>query len=409
MTSWFTPLLLVSCAAVFLHAEDEEWYDEEADWEQLAGDTAQEGWVVDASDESMSQATPSSSQSKYIYPSQDSQGEMFASAQPSFRAKKWGVFATGEWLFWKAEEESLDYGIQSPNFTNAGPFALSSSTQGIRGKISNINPEYQSGFRVGVVGILPHDKWDISLFWTSYVNRAHDSISPKLPKVVFPVYLNANTIPIALSAKAHWKLDFNVFDLELGRSFFVGNHLSVRPFLAFQAAWIEQHLNIHYDDLTLTYGMFNSPSSTTTPKITSLNHSEFSGYGLRAGLNTKWPLAWGLSLLGNLSYSLLCSDFDLHQNEKNADGSYRTKLKDDLDLTSQVFQLFGGISWERQFENSRYYLNLHAGWEQQVWFDQNQFNLFLNQPLSRSNVGDTINQQGNLTLSGLTLGATFGF
>ena len=409
MTSWFAPLLLVSCATVFLHAEDEEWFDEEDDWEQWVEGSSGKDWIVDGTDESNPPGSPSSApQQKHIYPSQEAQGEMFSSAQPSFRSK-WGIIALGEWLFWKAEEESLDYGIQSTNFTNVGQFPLSSATQGIRGKISHVSPEYQSGFRLGLIGILPHDRWDISLYWTSYENHAHDSISPKPPKVVFPVYLNDNTIPIALSAKARWELEFNVLDLELGRSFFVGKHLSLRPFVAFQAAWIEQHLNIDYLDLTLTHNTEGSPISTTTPKIASRNHSDFSGYGLRAGVNTKWPLGYGISLLGNFSYSLLCSDFDLHQVEKNADGSFRTQLRDDLDLTSQVLQLFGGVSWEWQFDNNRYYVNIHAGWEQQVWFDQNQLNLFLNMPLSRANVGDTLNQQGNLTLSGLTLGATFGF
>lgn len=403
MTSWFSPILLVSFAATALCSEEQEWIEE--DWDLLGDEYLFRDPIADAVDTENSQgAVDHQSQHKHSFLSQSSKGDMFSSAQPSFKSG-WGVIAFGDWLYWKASEEGLEYGVQSLNYSDREPFRLPIPTRGIDGKVSKVSPGFHSGFRLGLIGIVPRDKWDCLLAWTCYHNDAGSAIKQKSTEIVWPILLNNNNVPIALSAQANWQLDVNVLDLELGRSFFVAKHLSLRPFIAFQAAWIEQKLNVDYLDLTF----LQNHLFPTAPTISSRNRNDFSGYGLRAGINTKWPLHWGLSIVGNASFSLLCSGFDINQRERNFDGSPRTHLKDHLHLTSQVLQLFGGLYWEWQFKNNRYYVNVRAGWEQQVWFDQNQMDLFLNNSILKANIGNTINKQGDLTLSGLTLGAGFGF
>ncbi|MBS0653777.1 MAG: hypothetical protein JSR39_09695 [Verrucomicrobia bacterium] len=402
MTSWFAPIILASFAATVLHSDEQQWIEEDGD--QWTDEYVTQDWVSDAGDsEGRQDAKKSHAQKKHIYPSQSSNGAMFSSAAPCFKSK-WGIIAFGDWLYWKASEEGLNYAVQSLEFAGRG-VGSSIQTRGIDGKVHHISPGYHSGFRIGASAIFPRDKWDLLFYWTSYHNDSESSVKQKSLQLAWPILLNNNNNPIALSAKADWKLHYNVLDLELGRSFFVAKHLSVRPFIAFQAAWIEQNLDVEYFNINfLQFGQVFPGND-----ILSRTRNHFSGYGLRSGVNTKWPLFWGISLLGNVSFSLLCSDFDISQHEKNINDSPRTSLKDDLHLTSQNLQMFGGICWEWQFMKNRCYINLHAGWEQQIWFDQNQMNIFLDNSRLRANVGNTINQQGDLTLSGLALGAAFGF
>ncbi|MBS0649840.1 MAG: hypothetical protein JSR93_01640 [Verrucomicrobia bacterium] len=395
MTPWFTPFIFASFAAAVLHSNEQLWMEE--DWEQWADDYLLQDGIADAGNLGGQQgANNPHDRQKHIYPSQSSADAMYSSAAPPFKSG-WGIIAFGDWLYWRANEEGLNYALRGVRPLIA--------TQGIKGELFDISPGYHSGFRIGVNAIFPRDKWDLLFYWTSYHNDSHSSVSPKASQTVWPVLLNINNNPFALSAKADWKIHINVLDLELGRSFFVAKHLSIRPFIGFEAAWIKQHLNADYFNITLfQFGQFFPGDD-----ISSHNRNLFSGYGLRGGINTKWPLFCGISLLGNVSFSLLCSDFDISQYEKNINSSPRTSLKDDLHLTSQSLQMFAGICWEWQFMKNRCYFNLHAGWEQQIWFDQNQMNIFLNDSSLRANVGNTINQQGDLTLSGLALGAAFGF
>jgi len=395
MTPWFAPIIFASFAATVLYSDEQLGMEE--DWEQWEDEYVLQDAIADAGDSDGQQddKNPQNRQ-QHTYPSQSSDGAMYSSAAPPFKSG-WGIIAFGDWLYWKSREEGLDYALRGRNLVVA--------TQGIRGKLYDISPGYHSGFRIGANAIFPRDKWDLLFYWTSYHNDSHSSVSPKTLQTVWPVLLNINNIPLASSAKADWKIHINVLDLELGRSFFVGKHLSIRPFIGFEAAWIEQNLEAEYFNIRLfQFGQFFPGDD-----ISSRSRSHFSGYGLRGGVDTKWPLFWGISLMGNVSFSLLCSDFDISQYEKNINSSPRTSLKDDLHLTSQTLQMFAGICWEWQFMKNRCYFNLHAGWEQQIWFDQNQMNIFLNDSSLRANVGNTINQQGDLTLSGLTLGAAFGF
>jgi len=330
---------------------------------------------------------------KNLFPSQASSGKMVASALPKFHGR-WGVVFFGDFLYWKANEEGLDYGLQQP-FTpdfRKGPV----------GTPSSISPGYESGYRVGADILLPYDSWDFLAQWTSYGNNSRSSIGEKTSEFISPFFLNGNFNPTSLGAKAKWHLDYDVLDVELGRSFFVAKHLSIRPVVGFRAAWIEQELKVDYIDVSFR----NAPFQQI---IKSKNRNHFQGYGMRAGIDTKWPFWRGFSFLGNVAGSLLWSDFSISQFEKNADDSPRTHLRDKQILITAVVEMFGGISFETQFHRDRFYLSVYGGWEEQVWFDQNQLNVFLTNSIDGNAIGVVETLQGNLTLSGWTIGAKFGF
>lgn len=400
---WLVAPLLSTIIAMSIHADVQNWDDDyEDEVEEIAYEDEEDDsfFVADNNDNAKEASNPSPSDP---YPSQTSSGEMFVSAMPTLE-NEWGVIIDGDWLYWRPDEEGFEYGLQSVNNTDEPPFDTANIFGGVRGRVSKITPSYSSGYRLSLDLKLPHDSWDLSGIWTRYQNSHHNRIEAKPEQIVWPLYLNDNYIPKAISAKAKLELNYTVLDVELARSFFVAKHLSIRPFVGFAAAWVQQIFTIDYVDVTVETCAI---PPMLIPSIHSHNHNKFNGYGMSAGCDTKWPLAWGFSLEGDLYAALLYAKTDVRQFETLSDGNPRTRLKDGLHSLIPVVKLFGGISWEKQFCNEKCYFNLHGGWEEQVWFKCNHTEKNINGSLS--NVGAAIDRQGNLTLSGWTLGAKFGF
>lgn len=314
-------------------------------------------------------------------------------------AKGWGAHFFGDLLYWKANEEGLYYAFPSLNNTANPPFPQNDIFKGVNGKVKRVKPDYAFGFKVGTKINLPWDEWDLSLIWTSYRNRENSRIYATPPFTLSPFWLNNNFNPMAQGAHAHWKLTFDSLDLNIGRAFYAGKFLSLRPFAGLKAGWIHQHLNVKYKEVTLSNSQF-------TPLIKSKNSDNSSGYGLLGGLETNWKLGWGFSIEGNGSAALLWTDHEIDQFEFAPPNINRSETKQNVSRIAAMFDLFAGLKWERACFSERIYFAFHAGWEEQVWVAQNQLNRFIG---NAENLGAMVAVKGDLTFSGLTAGAALRF
>ncbi len=321
----------------------------------------------------------------------------FPTARPVL-TNNWGIVFFGDYLYWKLQEGGLAFVLPSPNFTASPPRSQNNPEKGVDGKIVRLAPEFASGVRLGVEFELPRDNWDLIFAWTRYRNFHSRSVTARDDEVLFPFWTNLNFSPIPLRAKAYFHLHFDALELTLGRSLYVGKFLAIRPFAGFQAAWFEQRFKIHYKDVTFR-------NETTTSILREKNRINTQNYGLMMGMDTKWELGWGLYIQADFAASLLLSDFDIWQHEKNANNTPRSKIKDDFKRVTAMIDMFGGLAWERRFSCNRFYVQLHGGWEDELWFNQNQLNRFVDS----SNVGNVFNERGYLSFSGWTFGAKIGF
>ncbi len=326
------------------------------------------------------------------------QDAKFGSAQPIL-SEGIGFYFSGDYLFWKAEEDGLHYGLQSENFGVNQPFPQSNPFKGVFGKPQGFASKYHSGYRVSLGTLLPRDEWELFLTWTDYTSSTHSSIDFKSNKAVFPYWIDEHFFPVAQSAAARWNLHFNTLDFDLGRNLFIGKHLTVRPFFGFQGAWIEQKLQVKYFNMSFVF--------PTIPafNVSSHNRNIYQGYGMRLGVDGRWFLGSGLHLIGSISGSLLYGKFKFSHFAKTLPSNPRAKLKNHKQLVTPQLFMFGGVGWETQFHTSRVWLNLHIGWEEQIWLHQNQFQRYVD----AYSEAKTISEEGNLTLQGLTAGATLGF
>ncbi|MBI3509009.1 MAG: hypothetical protein HY069_05210, partial [Chlamydiia bacterium] len=194
-------------------------------------------------------------------------------------------------------------------------------------------------------------------------------------------------------ARGKWILGLNVCDLEMGRSFWVGKHFSLRPFIGARGAWIDQHFHIRYDLAT------SSPTSTHIHAL-----SDFSGGGIRAGTDMRFTLIGGWSFYSVASASLLYGFYNCDFHEQ-WDGQAIADAKNRFRQGVSNGQLELGVRWDTYLHRDRYHIGLYAGWEQNIWFGMNKMSRYF----GSLDEGNFEQMNADLTLSGGTFGVRFDF
>lgn len=299
----------------------------------------------------------------------------------------------GDFLYLKAKEDNLEYAVQSPN-------TVVDTIRVFSGNVHRVNTEYKPGFRVGMGLLIPHDQWDIYFTWTRYQFKQHSSLSEKADAFVLPLLLNEFQNPISADASAKWNVDFNTGDVEVGKSFFVGRYCTLRPFAGARGAWIHQGLDAKYGNVR-----FLDVPNFTVSSVTSDNDSSFRAFGLRFGVDADWEFGEGWGLFLNGAASLLWSEFNITQTETLSSGIENINFRNDFHAVTPVFDMAGGLAWGHYLFKHRYFVKIHAAWEEQVWFNQNRFCRMVG---SATPAGFVFNE-GNFSLSGLNVGITLGF
>lgn len=311
-------------------------------------------------------------------------------AEPS--VSRWAdPYMTADFIWWKAEEDGLEYAFNGvgDGITNADS-----------GSLKHPRFRYEPGFKVGGGLKFRHDGWDVFAQYTylrTNTNHHRNSISSDADgdnnvqsNFFIPVAGDLETFQCA-SASGSWSLHFNVLDGELGRNFWISKWLTLRPFIGMKFSWNDQKLNVNYLGT-------NFPTDTDNYYL-SMKLDQWA-VGLRSGMNTAFYMCNKWAIFGEFAVSGLWNDFDASRKD-----TFQTPLtavvlnnvkKNNSRLTA-VIEWALGFRFETAFHNDDYMFQAQVGWEQQLWFDQNQFVLFPNSSAS------------NLTFQGLTVKAGFWF
>ena len=286
---------------------------------------------------------------------------------------------SADFLYWYPSEEVNDIwaSVLSIGFDTS---AL--STPGF-------NFEWNYGFRLGAGYGLVYDQWDTTFYWTWFRTDTNRSISSQANTIVSPefdaAFLTGNTVQ---SMKGNWGLLFNMFDWELGRSYWVSRCLSLRPFLGVKGGWINQSIHVNYYDLTLSGQLF--PTNNSGKERLKNN---FWGVGSLGGVNTKWNVrtlgCYCLNFFGDFSMATMWGQWacaDVFKSTVPQTSSIKTK---NSPLGALMFRGFVGIGWGADFCSSQFAARL--GFETQLWLNQLRISTFQIQRL-----------HGDLTLQGLT-------
>ena len=310
------------------------------------------------------------------------------------RVHNWAeLFVTADFLYWQARMDGLSYAQEGNYAFGGGP--LPSSAHG--GRFKNLDFGFEPGFRAGIGVDFRHDGWYLYSNYT-WLQRfdaersAHNNPGQRGQLVsTFMTTVTPGT-PASLmaleSAKAKWKLRFNAVDLELGRGFYLSHFLVFKPFIGMKYAWIDQKYKIFYTAF----------ESTTTLGIRE--KQDFWGLGLRGGLNTEWHFKRNWSIYGSIAVSELYCLFvnKRRDTEGGATPGVAYFVKNNAHSIKPVLEMVAGVRYETFFCNDRYQLFFQAGWEEQIWFDQNQL------------IDDGVRYgRGDLVFQGLDIKAGFSF
>ncbi len=294
------------------------------------------------------------------------------------------MFLFGELLVWNAHENGLPVAV-----VNKGtPGTLSNS------EVRGIHSQWTPGFRVGVGYNMPHDGWDLRLAWVRLFTHGRKNLNPHSTKQVFPSRVHPGDIvddsPFA-SAKSRWNLHFNQLDLDLGREFFVSKWLTLRPHFGLRTDWIHQ--------------TWNTKASGAITQCKANYKDGWWGLGLEGGLDTQWSLGSGWSLFGDLGTAIVYGFHDLRYKNKDQGVPAFADVTNSYRISHPVLDMMMGLRYDYMFSNDSFHLGLELGWEHHVYFSQNQFPVFTD----ALSLGNFVQNQGDLTFQGWTLGARFDF
>jgi len=350
-----------------------------------------------------------------------------------------GVIAYGEFLYWAAHEDGLEYAATTDILSSQGK---SKSSGGFQGKthIRDVHANYRPGVRAGLGYLLSHkmDGWDILANWTGYTGKAdgHASANGTTAAFISPLWGNLFFIsPLTTNfgynkAIAHWHLDYNVVNLELGRNTLLGRKVTIRPYLGAEWAGINQHYRVKYKAP-------GGPEDTTqgfpqtlpfTSKFRAQN--DFSGIGLRMGADAKWHITRHFGVCGEVSGAFLWGR--THINEKftipaitsiSTNPPFTTKSdpskireKSRLSKFRPNLQGSAGLFWNCAVQKDKGFITLAAEYEFTAWFFQN--NLYVNSLQSAQSSGGRASgggfvqadsKNGLLSLQGLTFSLRYEF
>lgn len=314
------------------------------------------------------------------------------------------VFVETAFLYWIAKQEGNDYATTGSAITVPGTTDpnTSATAAGISpGNVYEPNTNIEPGFKVGLGVNLEYGKWDLFSEYTYLVSHGEGSVSSNdINSGILPLFsytpnnsILSQTLSVASSgatgfvsdAHAHWGLHFNNITLELRRMIELFCTLSIRPHFGLQGTWQTQQFRTKYD-----VSSFSSFASLGHNRV-QFDQSSWA-VGLRFGLDTSWRCCQHLSLLLDSAVSALYGNFTAKATSYDTNiGTYSDVLIGNQTLNlytvSPVIQVFFGLQSDWAVY-SKYLLLVQAGWEEQVWFFQNQHS---------STIADT-----SLILQGLT-------
>jgi hypothetical protein len=267
----------------------------------------------------------------------------------------------GDLLYWRAHEDGLDFSMSG----------YGSSSQ--EGALYAPPSDAAAGFAIWASLPIPQKGWLLQGRYISYSPQAASrsvGVDPAKGELI-PTTLVQPETPFASLLEAHGSFTFSMhtLDLELGAPLDLLPSFSLTPFAGMKGSWQSQRLGV-----------------TTLPTFFTEQHQRQWGIGIRGGARAAFHFAEMWSLFSDLALTAMWGHFDVTRT----DTTIRTKR--------DIYTIFGLLEWDIGLRTSWVWggvsCAVQAGWELQLWQDQNRF---------------IYGPGGDLSLQGLTLHAALDF
>ncbi|QVL57172.1 MAG: hypothetical protein KFB93_07260 [Simkaniaceae bacterium] len=285
--------------------------------------------------------------------------------------------------------------------------------------------QFKPGFRVGLGYNFGYDDWDLRFGYTWHYTKVHTSVQGTTvfnngstngtiigTLAILPLNDGSPVFVAYERGKSHWQNQFNVWDLDLGRNFYVGKHLAVKPILGLKGALIRQHLQAFMYNADRGETGQQGQADLQVPFENALTRfkSRFWGIGPKLGASGEWELGAGFSLFGSIHSAMLYGQFKtknfitarvvadrVDPDSDRVGNNEGGRIFDDFYRLRTMAYASLGIEWSRCFWDWMNF-QMHIGWEGQYWWQQMEFLNFKD-----------LTPDGDLTLTGVNAGFRFDF
>jgi hypothetical protein len=279
-----------------------------------------------------------------------------------------GPFASAEFLLLRARRSAFD-------------FAMIGDPTGLVpvGPIRSLNYDLQGGFRGELGHRFGGSNWEAFFAYTYYHSSAFDSLLAPGSQVLFPTLTKPGLTNTATFASAQASLDYNTYDLLLGKRFVVDNHLALRLFGGIRFASIQQDFDAFYEGIDARSAAVNV-------------NSKFQGVGPLFGGEAVWAGWKGFHLYARGSGGLLTGQSDNPYIESNSAGNtLYASTANDIRKVVPVASVGIGAGWQYRS------VSLRVGYEITNYFG------VIDQPRFTDDVGlgKLTTRSSDLSLEGL--------
>ncbi len=307
---------------------------------------------------------------------------------------------SASFIYWKPQQDEFTVGVSGPR-------------PGAEQKVHDFKSNYRPGFKAGLGFNCPYDSWALYLEYTrlkthqktsQYSNSNHPiTMSPWVGMTVQDQGLYDPSNPVLTNqistsgVSNSWNFNFEMFDLLLSRSYYVGKKLIFNPSLGARGAIINQKLKVNYN-----YKITSTPSVSHT--IYSHNKNNTQQIGPRFGLDMSWLIGSTFRFGGTIGAGLLYTQYYLSHTETLANVNHANVRYNPhaFRFNSDAALQFG---WRIFSQRHRKYIDCFFKYEAVAFWQQNMMS-----GLTTINVdqGKKL-QDGNLYLQGGTFNLAFSF
>lgn len=321
--------------------------------------------------------------------------------------KEADITAHVDFLWWFANVSNSYYAIDK-EFVSSGNESDHTAGTLVSRKKEELEGAWNPGFRVGLGVITNYDGWNLDSNWTYFYHSTSSSKSVNSFQSTAFDNTTVNTLgshvltsPWFFESDQRFlrrihgkmKLSFNQVDLELGRSFWLGKFLTVRPFTGLRGFFSRLTYDVRGDRPLL--------GETSYLEESTNNKQNRWGIGLLGGMNTTWTFApqWSIFTSGSvaLTYGKVDEAKGMFLLEIEPSGNstrLSTKLSDDYYAMQSFIDLAMGLRFQQIW--SQLTLAIDVGYEFHYLYGFNALLVGLN---SENGVHSISN--GDLALSGL--------
>lgn len=292
------------------------------------------------------------------------------------------IFLWGNFLYWHASEEGLEYGsAEELSFTPNRQTLLSPKFK------------YKPGFQVGI-GFAGRDDWDLKFWYTWYRNNVRTTNQTPDGDRMQPFWFD--TTANASFMRSRWKLSLQMLDAEIGREYFAGKNLSFRPSFAVTSMWMLQRFRVVTEIIALA-----------NERKQSLNKARSWGIGPKLGIATKWMLGRHLDIFAKGYAASIYTKYKIKHESQDLSTSgsdFTSTLRKKISWLRPYLDLSTGIDFGFYFSDYRFHLSFYAAYEFQLFWNQNVMRQLFDETQTRHH-----HAYGDLFLHGATTGLRFDF